>query len=146
MLCDGFSARNVAPQSAGHVPRSWYDATMNLYRTQYGPVVGQGKAFYRISDTTWDQLLAREEIAQYLAGRIDAGQLAASEEPRQLLAPIEGQEVWAAGVTYWRSREARIEESKSAGGGDFYDRVYSAPRPELFFKATAHRVVGQGGK
>jgi len=119
---------------------------MNLYRTQDGPVVGQGNACYRISDIAWDQLLAREDTAQYLARRIEEGRLAAIEEPQQLLAPIEGQEVWAAGVTYWRSREARMEESKSAGGGDFYDRVYSAPRPELFFKATAHRVVGQGGK
>jgi len=54
--------------------------------------------------------------------------------------------VWAAGVTYFRSRDARMEESKSAGGGDFYDRVYSAERPELFFKATPNRVVGHYGK
>jgi 2-dehydro-3-deoxy-D-arabinonate dehydratase len=58
------------------------------------------------------------------------------------LAPIGRQEVWAAGVTYFRSRTARIEESKSAGGGDFYDRVYAADRPELFFKSTPHRVAG----
>jgi 2-dehydro-3-deoxy-D-arabinonate dehydratase len=62
-----------------------------------------------------------------------------------VLAPIEGQEVWAAGVTYYRSRGARMEESKDAGGGDFYDRVYSAERPELFFKSTASRTVGVGG-
>ncbi|WP_221031782.1 fumarylacetoacetate hydrolase family protein [Actomonas aquatica] len=57
---------------------------------------------------------------------------------------IENQEVWAAGVTYYRSRTARMEESKDAGGGDFYDRVYDAPRPELFFKATPQRVVAPG--
>jgi 2-dehydro-3-deoxy-D-arabinonate dehydratase len=62
----------------------------------------------------------------------------------QIYPPIGNQEVWAAGVTYYRSRSARMEESKSAGGGDFYDRVYSAERPELFFKATAGRVVGTG--
>src|SRR4051812_16238882 len=60
--------------------------------------------------------------------------------------PIESQEVWAAGVTYFRSRSARMDESKSSGGGDFYDRVYSAERPELFFKATPNRVVGHLGK
>ncbi|MGH9600512.1 MAG: fumarylacetoacetate hydrolase family protein, partial [Terracidiphilus sp.] len=60
-------------------------------------------------------------------------------------APIGNQEVWAAGVTYYRSRNARMEEAKSAGGGDFYDRVYSAERPELFFKSTAARVVGPRG-
>jgi 2-dehydro-3-deoxy-D-arabinonate dehydratase len=49
-------------------------------------------------------------------------------------------------VTYFRSRDARMEESKSAGGGDFYDRVYNAERPELFFKSAPHRVVGNGAK
>ena len=63
-----------------------------------------------------------------------------------ILAPIDHQEVWAAGVTYYRSRGARMEESKDAGGGNFYDRVYSAERPELFFKSTASRTVGPGGK
>jgi 2-dehydro-3-deoxy-D-arabinonate dehydratase len=53
-------------------------------------------------------------------------------------------EVWAAGVTYYRSRDARMEESKDAGGGDFYAKVYEADRPELFFKALPHRVVGPG--
>jgi 2-dehydro-3-deoxy-D-arabinonate dehydratase len=64
----------------------------------------------------------------------------------ELRAPIETQEVWAAGVTYLRSRTARMEEAKAAGGGDFYDRVYDAERPEIFFKATPHRVVGPGGR
>ena len=59
-----------------------------------------------------------------------------------LLAPIDRQEVWAAGVTYKRSREAR--ERESAGAASFYDKVYNADRPELFFKATPHRVAGPG--
>ena len=63
---------------------------------------------------------------------------------QQIWAPIGRQEVWAAGVTYRRSREARMEEAKDAGGGDFYAKVYEAERPELFFKAAAHRVVGTG--
>lgn len=57
-----------------------------------------------------------------------------------LLAPIDDQEVWGAGVTYERSKVARQEES--ADGGSFYDQVYRADRPELFFKATPSRVVG----
>jgi 2-dehydro-3-deoxy-D-arabinonate dehydratase len=61
-----------------------------------------------------------------------------------LLAPIDRQDVWAAGVTYKRSREAR--ERESAGAAQFYDLVYKASRPELFFKATAERVVGPGGR
>jgi len=56
------------------------------------------------------------------------------------LPPLDAQEVWAAGVTYTRSREARQEESED--GGDVYARVYDAPRPEIFFKATAKNTVG----
>jgi 2-dehydro-3-deoxy-D-arabinonate dehydratase len=63
-------------------------------------------------------------------------------EKVRLLAPFDRQEVWAAGVTYKRSREAR--ERESVGAARFYDLVYSAARPELFFKATASRVVGPG--
>ena len=59
----------------------------------------------------------------------------------RLLAPVDAQEVWAAGVTYLRSREARLEES---GGADAYARVYGAERPELFFKANGRRVAGSG--
>jgi len=59
-----------------------------------------------------------------------------------LLPPIDRQEVWAAGVTYQRSQAARMEESAAAAS--CYDRVYSSPRPELFFKATPHRVAGPG--
>jgi len=61
-----------------------------------------------------------------------------------LLAPIDEQEVWAAGVTYKRSQEARERESE--GAARFYDLVYSADRPEVFFKANPHRVVGPGGR
>ena len=61
-----------------------------------------------------------------------------------LRAPIQSQEVWAAGVTYLRSKTARMAESKDASGGTFYDKVYEADRPELFFKATPHRVVAPG--
>ncbi len=59
-----------------------------------------------------------------------------------LLAPIDHQEVWAAGVTYKRSQTARMEESEH--GASHYDQVYSAARPEIFFKATPHRVAGPG--
>jgi 2-dehydro-3-deoxy-D-arabinonate dehydratase len=59
-----------------------------------------------------------------------------------LLAPIDHQEVWAAGVTYKRSQVARMQESESAAS--HYDKVYTAPRPEIFFKATPNRVAGPG--
>ena len=59
---------------------------------------------------------------------------------------IENQEVWAAGVTYFRSRTARMEEAESAGGDVFYDKVYEAERPELFFKSTAAKARGNGAE
>ncbi len=87
-----------------------------------------------------DLVTTREDLFEYLTG-LAAGR-PPEPLPRELLPPIESQEVWAAGVTYYRSRTARMAEAETAGGGDFYDRVYSAERPELFFKATPHRVVG----
>jgi 2-dehydro-3-deoxy-D-arabinonate dehydratase len=63
-------------------------------------------------------------------------------EQVSLLPPIDQQEVWAAGVTYKRSKTARMEESSTAAS--CYDKVYASPRPELFFKATPHRVAGHG--
>ncbi len=63
-------------------------------------------------------------------------------ESVQVLAPLDAQEVWGAGVTYERSKVAREQESEQAA--TFYDRVYRAARPELFFKATPSRVVGPG--
>lgn len=85
-----------------------------------------------------------EKAAQSVAGRegLAYASLDIPPDPDKphLLAPLTEQEVWAAGVTYLRSRDARIEES--AQGGSFYDKVYAAERPELFFKATPHRVSG----
>ncbi len=77
-------------------------------------------------------------VAEFLSRREERLPLTQTK----LLAPIDQQEVWAAGVTYKRSRTARMEESAAAA--DCYDRVYASPRPELFFKGTPHRVVGPG--
>ena len=119
---------------------------MKLYLTSSGYFIQEQARFFRGSDV-WDELLNRDDLYEYLAGALDP--LASTDGPSEndIVAPVaQGQEVWAAGVTYYRSRDARMEESKSAGGGDFYDRVYSAERPELFFKATARRVVGPNSK
>jgi len=116
---------------------------MKLYRCRDCIVAESGDRFYQVDAPTWDELIAREDLQTYINAP-SAGSKPVNGVPHDLLAPIGSQEVWAAGVTYYRSRKARMEESKSAGGGDFYDRVYSAPRPELFFKATPHRVVGPG--
>ncbi len=92
---------------------------------------------------TIDALFRSADPVGLARDAFDAG--AVTDTPAAVLAPIGAQEVWAAGVTYERSREARVEESSDAGGGSFYDRVYDADRPELFLKATPHRVAAPGG-
>lgn len=119
---------------------------MILYRTMQGNYVEDAGQYYRLEEPSWDAVVTREELYEYLAEIIRTQQPIGDTLPHALESPIGSQEVWAAGVTYYRSRSARIEESKDAGGGDFYDRVYSADRPELFFKATPHRVAGPNGK
>jgi 2-dehydro-3-deoxy-D-arabinonate dehydratase len=118
---------------------------LKLYRTKDGWLVEQDGACYEVRESL-DALLAREDLHGYLSSLIAQNKAVDWQVPLQLEAPIENQEVWASGVTYYRSRSARIEESKDAGGGDFYDRVYTAERPELFFKAVAHKVAAPNGK
>ncbi len=100
---------------------------------------GTGTAGHRLLHATLAQLLAMpvhqaRAVVDDATERVDAGELT-------FLAPVDRQEVWAAGVTYRRSRDGRAEEAADA---TIYDRVYSAQRPEVFFKSTAERVVGDG--
>ncbi|WP_128546400.1 fumarylacetoacetate hydrolase family protein [Larkinella soli] len=125
---------------------------MKLYRTRRGIVVeheqdGQPGRFHRAPSDDWDYLINQDDLYAFLQTEVPSS--AASDEYRSwtetdLLPPIGQQEIWASGVTYLRSRNARMEEAKDAGGGDFYERVYDAERPELFFKSTAARAVGPG--
>ena len=123
---------------------------MKLFRTGVGCFVENDGHYYRVPVTSLDALFAHDDLQGYLLSIIEksgGADFAVSEldfSSAQILAPIGSQEVWAAGVTYFRSRSARMAESKDAGGGDFYDRVYAAERPELFFKATPSRVAGPG--
>jgi 2-dehydro-3-deoxy-D-arabinonate dehydratase len=119
---------------------------MKLYRTAQAVFVEKAGKFYPVPAQSWDELLSSGNI-HARAAAATSGKHETFEQSALLataLAPIQNQEVWAAGVTYYRSRNARMRESKDAGGGDFYSRVYDAPRPELFFKATGRRVVGSG--
>jgi 2-dehydro-3-deoxy-D-arabinonate dehydratase len=119
---------------------------LKLYRTAAGCIVEEDNQHYRLDGVPIDFLLAREDLPEYLTEFLATGASPTQFDPAEILAPIGHQEIWAAGVTYYRSRGARMEESKDAGGGDFYDRVYSAERPELFFKGGASRTAGPGGK
>jgi len=120
---------------------------MKIFNTKRGIVIHYQDQYFLAEQQNWDQFVnrsglhkkVREELARL---KPDAALLNLVKE--SLTAPIGHQEVWASGVTYMRSREARMEESKNAGGGDFYARVYEAERPELFFKSPAYRTVGSG--
>jgi len=120
---------------------------MKIYKTSNGIVVQQGNDFFLSTESDWDKFINRQDLFKKVSD--DVKSLKANNDlseviGQNLTTPISGQEIWAAGVTYLRSREARMEESKDAGGGDFYAKVYEANRPELFFKAPAYRTVGPG--
>jgi 2-dehydro-3-deoxy-D-arabinonate dehydratase len=120
---------------------------VKLYRTTEGALVEDEGRFYELlrlaSAEAWDGLICDVDLTVRAEAAVKRNSVAVLD-PSTPLAPVGSQEVWAAGVTYFRSRKARMEESKGAGGGDFYDRVYTAERPELFFKAAGWRVVGPG--
>jgi len=113
-----------------------------VYRTAEALFVHQEDHAYPLKETSLDALVVHHDLHTYLTASIADTPPADHLLHTALLAPIGNQEVWASGVTYYSSRRARIAESKDAGGGDFYDRVYTAERPELFFKAVGHKVAG----
>jgi len=117
---------------------------MKIFKTQHTVLIlADGK--YYATQQNWDTLINRTHLHAYLRNEIQKLPNAQAPVETDLLAPIGSQEVWAAGVTYLRSRQARMHESEDSGGATFYDKVYEADRPELFFKSMPHRVVRHGG-
>lgn len=106
---------------------------MKLNKTQNGIVIEKDNSYYPLKEETWDSFVNDDHLYE----KMEKVSSNVSADPRgesligELLAPLESQEIWASGVTYFRSREGRQEESKGSGGGDFYARVYEAERPEL---------------
>ena len=124
---------------------------MRLYKLISGTLLELNDTYFLGPELDWDDLLGREQLPKLLAAEAQNWDTLSQEKAEELiqeglLPPMGNQEIWAAGVTYYRSRTARIEESSDSGGGTFYDKVYVAERPELFFKATASRVAPPGGK
>jgi 2-dehydro-3-deoxy-D-arabinonate dehydratase len=122
---------------------------MRLYKLLSATLLEKDSRFFLGPELDWDQLLGREHLPKLLSSEASHWEKISLEKAKEciaegLLAPMGTQEVWAAGVTYFRSRTARMEESSDAGGATFYDKVYVAERPELFFKATASRVSNPG--
>ena len=116
---------------------------MKLYNTKIGILLVHNSVLY-LMDEQWDMLVNRENLEAYLLSKTKTVKQMSSGELDDsiILPPIGQQEVWAAGVTYLKSRDARMEESSGSGAASLYDMVYDAERPELFFKSTASRVAG----
>lgn len=118
---------------------------MKIYKTTGGNIIEHEGNGYVSTITNWDELINHEDLFSFLQEHIKQLEAVTDKNwlhQQKILAPIGSQEIWAAGVTYLRSKLARMEESEQSGGATFYDKVYDAERPELFFKATAQRTVG----
>jgi 2-dehydro-3-deoxy-D-arabinonate dehydratase len=121
---------------------------MKIYKVNSGAQIEKDGKFFFTEVNDWDSFINDDQLYKKLSWLLEEGRLNSHAPLREseILAPIGKQEVWACGVTYLRSKIGRQEESKDTGGGDFYARVYEAERPEVFFKATPHRVVGHNDK
>jgi len=122
---------------------------MKIYKTIKGIVIEKDAAFFLVNDQDWDEYINDDDIFNKTKELIKASKATDNiwqSKDQQILPPVGNQELWACGVTYLRSKIGRQEESKDAGGGDFYAKVYEAERPEVFFKSTPHRIVGHNGK
>ena len=120
---------------------------MKLYRIQDQIIIEHQQKLYKTHQQDWDALVNQQDLHAYLLALIKeqtSFEQASWLSTQRIQAPIVSQEIWAAGVTYLRSKVARMEESKVSGGADFYAKVYDAERPELFFKSTAQRCSGPG--
>lgn len=122
---------------------------MKIYKTKSEIIIEYKGAYYISGETDWDTFIDRDDLWAQLQKEIyglpPTGDAEWMQE-KELLAPVGSQEVWAAGVTYLRSKVARMEESKESGGATFYDKVYDAERPEIFFKSNGGRVIAPHGK
>ena len=117
---------------------------MKLYKTKNGAVIEKNGEYYAVSES-WEALVNDDGLYDKLNQLTQTLPAADKSLINDLLPPVgKEQELWACGVTYLRSKIGRQEESKATGGADFYAKVYEAERPEVFFKSTAHRIVGHG--
>ena len=119
---------------------------MKIYKTKAGIVLENEEKFFLIQNENWDDFINDDNLLEKAIKITSTSTQGESQLVKDVVAPIGRQELWACGVTYLRSKVGRQEESKDAGGGDFYARVYEAERPEVFFKSTSHRVVGPNAK
>jgi 2-dehydro-3-deoxy-D-arabinonate dehydratase len=118
---------------------------MKVYNTTNGIVIEQNEKFYLIKED-WNTFINDDAVLKKATAAIATATAIDKLVIANVLPTIgSNQELWACGVTYFRSMVGRQEESKAAGGADFYSKIYEAERPECFFKSTPHRVVGNNG-
>ncbi len=118
---------------------------MKIYHTTAGIVIADNGHCFLSLEKDWDVFINRDHLYRQLIEEVATLTSAGGPEwleQQQILAPVGTQEIWAAGVTYLRSKTARMEESRDSGGATFYDKVYEAARPELFFKSVGSKVMG----
>ncbi len=120
---------------------------MRIFKTRNGIVVQHQGKYYPVAERDWDTFVNRADLYNSIKGELrqwtpDPG--LADAVAGELRAPIGNQEVWACGITFIRSRQSYVEDTKETGSVNSYTRVYEADRPEIFFKATAYRTVGSG--
>lgn len=119
---------------------------MKLYKTKSGIVIENTNNLYLLANEDWDTFINDDTLFKKLESLTQSVIPSGGNLLDEVMAPLGNQELWACGVTYLRSKVGRQEESKTAGGSDFYAKVYEAERPEVFFKATAQRIVGHFDK
>jgi 2-dehydro-3-deoxy-D-arabinonate dehydratase len=116
---------------------------MKLYNTVNGIVIESNDKLCLIKEN-WDTFINDDNVLQKATAAAISTATSVDKTAIENVLPTIGtnQELWACGVTYYRSMVGRQEESKASGGADFYAKVYEAERPEVFFKSTPHRIVG----
>jgi 2-dehydro-3-deoxy-D-arabinonate dehydratase len=120
---------------------------MKVYNTKAGIVIEKDIFFYLIKEQSWNEFINDDDLLKKIENLTGSLLPATNDIVNETLPTIgSNQELWACGVTYLRSKVGRQEESKLSGGADFYAKVYEAERPEVFFKSTPHRIVGDKAK
>lgn len=121
---------------------------MKLYKTKSGIIIESSNGLFEAAIMDWDSFINDDNLLKKITALITSGNVIKVDSitESEIVAPVGKQELWACGVTYLRSKVGRQEESKASGGADFYAKVYEAERPEVFFKATANRIVGHNDK
>ena len=117
---------------------------MKLYKKGSDIIIQNGENLYYLTNQDWDKFINDDGLYKKMQANIIGAPNIEVAKLHGVDAPIGGQELWASGVTYYISKKGREEESKQTGGSIFYTKVYDAPRPELFFKASKNRISGPG--